>query len=249
MLSVIRNYKEGLHKRLVLRFSRLSRLGLSANFIRGEGIEIGGLNYPLPVRPGVKVRYVDRISADEHMNVLAELNRRELVQVDIIDDGETLATIADNSQDFVVANHFIEHTRNPILAIRNAVRVLKKDGIFFMAMPDKRYTFDIGRRITTAEHLLKDYQEGPEGSEEEHWHDFVSHTDHSDHCKNEQDIQQVIHQLRESNFSIHYHVWDHHAMLGLLLTLKDKLQFPFEIEMSLAPQQGGNEAIFILRKI
>jgi hypothetical protein len=38
-------------------------------------------------------------------------------------------------------------------------------------------------------------------------------------------------------------------MLSLLLMLKDKLEFPFEIEMSLTPQDGGNEAIFILRKI
>lgn len=248
MLSVIKTYKESLHTKLVFRFTQFSRLGISSHFIKGAGIEIGGLNYPLPVKPGVIVKYLDRITAEEHIGVLAELKRKDLVRVDIIDDGETLGTIPDASQDFVIANHFIEHTRNPILAIRNAVRVLKKDGIVFMAVPDMRYTFDSGREVTANEHLLRDYQEGPDWSEDQHYHDFVSHTDHSDGCRNEEDIQRVIRGLKEGKFSIHYHVWDHHAMLGLLMMLNDRLHFPFEIEFALAPQAGGNESIFILRK-
>jgi SAM-dependent methyltransferase len=248
MLSVIKSYKEGLYAKLVYKFSRLSRMGISGNFIRGTGIEIGGLNYPLAVRPGVTVKYVDRISADDHMDVLHEFKRMELVNVDIIDDGETLASIPDNSQDFVIANHFIEHTRNPILAIRNAVRVLKKGGVFFMAMPDKRRTFDVDRAITTQEHLLKDYEEGPDWSEEEHYFDFVSKTDKSEGCKNTEDILNVIRGLKESNFSIHYHVWDHHAMLGLLMMLAAKPQFPFEIEFALTAQEDSVESIFVLRK-
>jgi SAM-dependent methyltransferase len=248
MLSVVKNYKEGLYAKLVFKFSRLSRMGISGNFIRGSGIEIGGLNYPLAVRPGVTVKYVDRISADAHMDVLHEFKRTELVNVDIIDDGETLGTIPDNSQDFVIANHFIEHTRNPILAIRNAVRVLKKGGVFFMAVPDKRKTFDKDRAVTTREHLLKDYEEGPDWSEEEHYFDFVSKTDKSEGCKTIDDIRRVIQGLKENNFSIHYHVWDHHAMLDLLMTLAERLQFPFEIEFALAAQEDSVESVFVLRK-
>ncbi|HEY6899678.1 MAG TPA: methyltransferase domain-containing protein [Puia sp.] len=248
MLAVIKNYKEDLYSKLVYKFSRLTRMGISANFIKGAGIEIGGLNYPLPVRPGVSVKYLDRISAEDHLNVLDEFERKDIVTVDIIDDGETLATVPDNSQDFIIANHFIEHTRNPILAIQNAIRTLKPGGVFFMAVPDKRYTFDVHRQVTTVEHLLRDYNEGPDWSEEDHYFDFVSKTDKSDGCKNDDDIRRVIRELKESNFSIHYHVWDHHAMLGLLMTLSDQHGFPFEIDFALAPQDGGNEAIYIMRK-
>lgn len=245
---MLNNYKEKLYSELVFKFSRLSRMGLSANFIEGSGIEVGGLNYPLPVKRGVTVKYVDRISADDHLNVLDEFGRKELVTVDIVDDGETLTTVADNSQDFWIGNHFIEHTRNPILAIKNAIRVLKPGGVVFMAMPDKRYTFDINRDITTVEHLLRDYEEGPDWSEEAHYYDFVSKTDKSDGCKNDEDIQRVIAGLKAANFSIHYHVWDHHAMLNLLMVLSGKLKFPFEISLALAPRDGGNEGIYILRK-
>ena len=246
---MIRNYKEKLYTGMVFKFSRLTRMGLSANFIQGSGIEIGGLNYPLPVRPGVQVKYLDRITADAHLDVIEEeFTRKELVNVDIIDDGETLATVPDNTQDFVIANHFIEHTRNPILAIRNAIRVLKPGGVLFMAMPDKRYTFDVNREVTAREHLLRDYHEGPDWSEEGHYYDFVSKTDKSEGCTSDEDIHRVIQHLKETNFSIHYHVWDHHAMLGLLLMLSTELQFPFEIDLALAPQDGGNESIYILRK-
>jgi len=249
MLSVLRNYKEGLHSKLVFKFSHLSRKGISANFIHGSGIEIGGLNFALPVKPGVKVKYLDRMSADAHLNVLAsEFKRKDLVTVDIIDDGETLATVADNSQDFIIANHFIEHCRNPILAISNAIRTLRPGGVFFMAVPDKRYTFDVKRDITTCEHLLRDFKEGPDWSEEDHYFDFVSNTDRSDGCKSEEDIRKVIRELKDINFSIHYHVWDHNAMLGLLMVLSNDLHFPFEIDLALAAQNGGNESIFVLRK-
>lgn len=246
---MIKNYKEKLYSELVFKFSQVSRMGLSANFIKGSGIEVGGLNFPLPVRKGVTVKYVDRISAEDHLPILKEeFGRKDLVTVDIIDDAETLATVPDNSQDFWIGNHFIEHTRNPVLAIKNAVRVLKPGGVVFMAVPDKRYTFDVKRDITTVEHLLKDYEEGPDWSEEDHYYDFVSKTDKSDGCKNDADIHRVIRELKDANFSIHYHVWDHHAMLNLLMTLAEKLKFPFEISLALAPQNGGNESIYILRK-
>lgn len=249
MLSVLRNTKEDLYKKLVFKFSHLSRMAISANFINGSGIEIGGLNYALPVKPGVQVKYLDRITAEDHLGILAsEFKRKDLVTVDIIDDGETLGTVPDNSQDFIIANHFIEHCRNPILAISNAVRTLKPAGVFFMAVPDKRYTFDAKRDITTQEHLLRDYREGPDWSEEDHYFDFVSKTDKSDGCKSDEDIRRVIQELKDNNFSIHYHVWDHNAMLMLLTMLSNELSFPFEIDFALAAQNGGNESIFILRK-
>ena len=41
------------------------------------------------------------------------------VPVGCIDDGERLGKIADASQDFVIANHFLEHCQDPILALLN----------------------------------------------------------------------------------------------------------------------------------
>ena len=61
---------------------------------------------------------------------------------------ESLATIPDGSQDFVIADHFIEHCQDPISALTIHFRVLKTGGILYMAVPDKRFTFDKDRPVT-----------------------------------------------------------------------------------------------------
>lgn len=51
------------------------------------------MNYPLPVKKGVKVKYFDRISREE--------------------------LVFPESNDLVIANHFIEHCPNPIRTLEN----------------------------------------------------------------------------------------------------------------------------------
>ncbi|MBS1660104.1 MAG: methyltransferase domain-containing protein [Bacteroidetes bacterium] len=227
----------------------MNRLGLSVNYIKGEGIEIGALNLPMFVRPGVKVRYVDRISAEEHAKIFPDMPLKSMVHVDIIDNGETLQTVGAATQDFVIANHFIEHCQNPAMTIENLLRVLKKGGVLFMAIPDKRYTFDIDRDLTDMEHFIRDYREGPAWSEESHYQDFVRKTEWSKNAKNDEDIAKTIQHLKDINFSIHFHVWSHPTMIDFFQMLRKELRFPFEIEMTMAPLPGSNEGIFILKKL
>ena len=84
------------------------------------------------------------------------------------------------SQDFIIANHFIEHTEDPIGTIKRFLTVLRPQGILYMAVPDKRFTFDLERPLTSLEHLLRDHTEGPEWSRESHfreWAQFVCSQD------------------------------------------------------------------------
>ena len=246
---MINKYKQALHTRLSLKFSKIDRLGISANYIKGEGLEIGALNYPLTVPAGAKVRYVDRISAEEHTHIFKDMKLSDMVHVDIIDNGEVLGTVSDASQDFVIANHFIEHCQNPVMTIENLLRVLRRGGVLFMAMPDKRYTFDIKRHETAMAHFLQDYREGPAWSEEMHYQDFVRNTEWSDNCKTDEDIAKVIQHLKDINFSIHFHVWSNATMIDFFQMMRHELKFPFEIEICVAPHHGGNESIFVLRKV
>lgn len=48
-----------------------------------------------------------------------------VVRPDIVDDGECLSKVGDFSQDFVIANHVLEHFEDPIKGFRNMLRVLK----------------------------------------------------------------------------------------------------------------------------
>jgi predicted SAM-dependent methyltransferase len=170
------------------------------------------------------------------------LDSRELVDVDIIDDGEQIAEIPDSTQDFVIVNHVLEHFQNPIVAINNMLRVLNNGGVLYLSIPDKRYSFDIDRPVTSIEHLLRDYKEGSGWSKGQHLEEW---TRRINKIKDDAEIEQQMTHLMNIDYSIHYHVWTQTEMLELILTLKKKLHFHFEVELFL---RNKDEVIIILRK-
>ena len=90
------------------------RRQLARRFLRGDGLEIGALNLPLWMPRGARVRYVDRKPLEGLRAEYPEWAAWDIVAPDVVADGETLAGIPDASADFVVANHFLEHTEDPI---------------------------------------------------------------------------------------------------------------------------------------
>lgn len=219
------------------------RAAISHQYIQGDGIEIGALHSPLSVPSNAHVKYVDRGSVESLRAQYPELNQVALVEVDIIDDGERLENIPDNSQDFVIANHFLEHCQNPILTIQNMLRVLHQGGILYMAVPDKRYTFDALRPVTDLEHLLKEYHTGTSWSEKQHYEEWVKYVDKVEEVA---EIKEQAKYLLNKQYSIHFHVWTPEALQELILILKIQLNFKFEITVFI---QNFEEMIFILTKI
>ena len=218
------------------------RVSLALNYLVGEGVEIGGLQRPLVVGKSAQVKYVDRMPVSELRRHYPELASVELVKVDIIDDGERLETIADFSQDFVIANHFIEHCQNPILFIKNMLRVLRNGGIIYLAIPDKHYTFDRDRLDTPFEHLLRDYRDGPERSRKQH---FLEWARYVNKISDETGIDDRANELMQMDYSIHYHVWSQSSMLNFFSALQRIMPEVFEVEAFLKYQE---ECIWIVRK-
>lgn len=218
----------------------IDRDAVAATYLKGDGIEIGALHNPLKVNEKARVRYLDRMPVAELRRQYPELAAERLVDVDIVDDGEHLATVADESQDFVIANHFVEHSQNPLLAIGNMFRVLRGGGVIYLALPDKRYSFDAERPVTSLDHLLRDFREGPEWSRRGHfeeWARFVNKVERSE------EREQLVNKLMAMDYSIHFHVWSQREMVDLVQYLQTV--HPFEIELML---KSGEENIFILRK-
>ena len=218
-------------------------------YIKGNGIEIGALHNPLNVPRKATVRYVDRMTVADLKAHYPELKNLPLVPVDILDNGEELTRIPPASQDFVIANHFLEHCQNPIKTIHNMLRVLKSEGILYLGLPDKRYTFDAHRPLTDIDHLLKDYHDGPEWSKRQHfleWAKFptLGYTSDND-GKSDPRIEAVANQFMEQDYSIHYHVWTQTEILELLVTLQTKLHFAFDVEFFL---KNKDEMVLVLRK-
>ena len=163
---------------LVMRSGRgtywVVREDLARRYLSGDGIEIGVLTAPLRTPPGVRVRYVDRLSRDELISQEGPslqstgVNPETIVAVDFVEDAERLVGIADRSVDFAIALHVLEHLEDPIEALTNLVRVVRPGGRLLIALPEPRLTFDRHRERTTVEHLLDDHESGPARSRADH---------------------------------------------------------------------------------
>ncbi len=216
------------------------RSEIARQYLHGAGIEIGALHQPLTVPPSAHVRYVDRMDVENLRKQYPELAKHPLVQVDIVDDGERLGTVEDASQDFVIANHFLEHCQDPIGTIKRFFAVLKPGGILYAALPDKRYTFDKNRAVTTLQHLWEDHEKGPERSRLFHFEDYVVGV----HAPTDEwEKERLMGEYLAKDYSIHFHVWTQTEMIELMLDLQRKLGFEIELV-----QKEGIEVIFVLRK-
>jgi len=67
-----------------------------------------------------------------------------------------LAGVADESYDFVVSSHCLEHVANPLRALHEWRRVTRPGGHLVLVLPDPARTFDHRRPVTTLDHLRSD---------------------------------------------------------------------------------------------
>lgn len=174
-----------------------------ASRLRGDGLELGALHRPLEKHDAMNVRYVDRLAVPELRLQYPELNQLPLVEPDILDDAAELSTVADESQDFVIAAHLIEHLRNPLEGLRNWWRVLRPGGLLYLIVPDKRFTFDRERVRTTLEHLILDYERPSLARDFEHFLDYARWVGK---FSGEAALEEAR-SLAERDYSIHFHVF------------------------------------------
>lgn len=225
-----------------------NRMVLAARYLQGDGIEIGGLSRPLPLPRKARAKQVDRFSEDGLRKHYPGKSGKMIVRPDIVDDGESLGTIVDDSLDFVIANHVIEHFPNPILFLHNACRVLKSGGILYLAIPDKEKTFDRSRPVTPFEHLVSDFENGPDASRTDHYREFVRLVEEPIRYgpwKSEEEYDATVQKLMDDDYSIHFHVWDRQAMMDMFMKMKSEYHLPVSPE---AIVSSGDEVVFVFSK-
>jgi predicted SAM-dependent methyltransferase len=215
--------------------------------LRGSGIEIGALQNPVHA-PHVRVKYVDRLPLEALLAQYPELAGQRIVAPDILDDAQDLKAVPESSQDFVIANHVIEHMANPIRALLSWSRALKVGGRLFLAVPDKRYTFDKARPYTAISHLFEDYENPSRDRDYAHFQEFALEVS----CKtfNARPIEAAeayARELWEKDYSIHYHVWDDARFREFLDAMKSKIDTWTMSTIDEMPTTG-NEFIVVLEK-
>ena len=198
------------------------REDLARRYLCGDGIELGALTKPLRVPPDVRVRYVDRLPVERLIQAegpglrCAGIDPQAMVHVDVVDDASTLATFPDRSVDFVIANHVLEHLEDPVCALENMLRVLRRGGVLLLTLPDPRYTFDRRRSRTTVEHVIKDHTAGPATSRYTHYEEWAREIEGREDAA----VPGRVTAVTSQDARHHFHVWQLEEFLALLLSLE-----------------------------
>ncbi|MBB3542448.1 methyltransferase domain-containing protein [Rhizobium sp. BK399] len=142
---------------------RKARL-LSDYTVAGKrGIEVGPLNRPVVRRDEAEVYYVDHCTTEE-------LNRKYvgypehtsgLEEIDFVWGEQSLVELLGDIAplDFIVAAHVIEHVPDLRGWLGEMHDALKVGGRLLLIIPDKRFTFDIYRRLSSWEEVVQAHQE------------------------------------------------------------------------------------------
>lgn len=214
-------------------------------YFRGKGLEIGALHKPLLAGgKEVNVAYVDISDKGGLIRHNPEIAAEDIKEPDIIADAQDLSAIPCGHVDFIIANHVLEHLPNPIKALKEFSRVLKAGGILYLAVPDKRYSFDKDRALTSLEHLLNDYKNSADlKTSLEHYREWFSLVESKKH----QPVAANLSELLDRQYRIHFHVWRPGNIVELLGYLGREFKMYFNLE-DYYYRKGDVEAVFILRK-
>jgi SAM-dependent methyltransferase len=193
-----------------------TRRRLGERFLRGAGIEIGALHRPFPVPPGARVRYLDRYTTAQLREEYPELSDEPFAEVEIVDDGETLASVADGSLDFLIASHVLEHTQDTIGTLQRHLAALRPGGTLLLALPDRRVGIDELRAPTSLEHVLADHRDGGAASRAQHYREWAEQVDLPLGYVAAEDVEAHAAQLERSQYSIHFHCWTLEELLAQL---------------------------------
>jgi SAM-dependent methyltransferase len=130
-------------------------------------------------------------------------------------DATNLNKIDDNKYDFVISSNVLEHIANPLKALHEFKRVIKKNGYIAIIVPYYKHTFDFKRSVTTIEHIKEDFINNVGEDDLTHLKEVVDLTDESDISHNAQPNpnfnKKEFEEYCKNNFhnrGMHHHVYD-----------------------------------------
>jgi hypothetical protein len=147
---------------------------------RQKGLEIGPLHRPIISKSESQVYYLDHgPTADLRRKYANDPNvdKDKIVDVDFVADGRPYAELMAGTApfDYVAASHTIEHVPDIVGWLFDVQSVLNEGGVLCLWNPDKRFTFDLHRRISSLEEVASAHAERRTRPGLRAIHDFYSY--------------------------------------------------------------------------
>ena len=166
-----------------------------------------------------EVKFADFLPGTEIKKRISNAALPDFVNLDYIMSIEEPNLVEDESLDFVIAGHVIEHLRNPLRAFEQVYRKLKKGGQFVLVVPEKTRTYDRERHLTTTEHLILDYENPDRQRDKAHFLDFLAKV----YNVPGHELEHRAEYENSSNGDIHFHVWTHDTFAELVAYSRQRI--------------------------
>jgi len=121
---------------------------LAHAYCHGKGLEIGGAAHNPFGLDTLNVDMSDRLDTEFKLEEIKICGTA--LPVDVVAPGDDIP-LPDESQDFVVSSHVLEHFPDPVKALLEWDRLLKPGGIIFAIIPHNERTMDSDQPRTTLE--------------------------------------------------------------------------------------------------
>ncbi len=216
--------------------------------LSGRGLEIGAFEHPARLPGDCKVEYLDVISVEEAKAIFPEVDHSLLKEVDYILDisADGLDQFSDETFDFVIINHVLEHLANPIKVISSIFRITKQSGYVVMGIPDKHYTFDRNRPLTPYADILNRFETDINDTVPEDFRDMVEFVHPELKVFPEEHIYRHLENFKRRRE--HVNIWDSDTFKGFLNHVFVLLNISCTIIYESSAEKNGFEYFGIFRK-
>ena len=238
------------------------RKKLCNKYLTGPILEIGPLDTPTFTKTETEIYYLDAFS-DEHLAQAHGGHRlRQNVGLDYVCADINYYDVVKRQFSLVIANHVVEHIPDLIRWFTAIEKILAPHGVLFLSIPDKRYTFDYHRNLTTVVDLLFNYDHQIKKATFHQILDHLLHTDPTIKAKAIWDGQKpeprhyrmpvrkafdaAKREVLKGTASPHCHVFTQDTFIELIGALRELSLLNLRLVDSHPPRKPGNEFHLVL---